>query len=30
MKEMNKYFPWFIAGFLKKELTPDTHYLKME
>jgi hypothetical protein len=30
MREMNNYFPWFIAGFYKKELTPDTHYLIIE
>ena len=30
MREMNKYFPWFKAGFLKRELTPDTHYFKFE
>lgn len=28
MKEMGKYFPWFNAGFLSKEHTPDTHYFK--
>jgi hypothetical protein len=30
MNEMNAYFPWFIAGFLKKEYTPDTHYFILE
>ncbi|NLE25515.1 MAG: hypothetical protein GX625_09275 [Clostridiaceae bacterium] len=26
MNEMQRYFPWFIAGFLPKECSPDTHY----
>lgn len=26
MNEMHRYFPWFIAGFLPRECTPDTHY----
>ena len=26
MNEMYRYFPWYIAGFLPKEYTPDTHY----
>jgi len=26
MNEMNRHFPWFIAGFLPREYTPDTHY----
>ncbi|NLM76141.1 MAG: hypothetical protein GX187_08640 [Clostridiaceae bacterium] len=30
MKEMEKHFPWFNAGFLSREYTPDTHYYKME
>lgn len=30
MREMSIYFPWFIAGFLKREYTPDTHYFVME
>jgi len=30
MKEMAKYFPWFKAGFLKREHTPDTHYYIIE
>lgn len=29
MEIMNHYFPWFIAGFLKREYTPDTHYFKL-
>lgn len=29
MEEMHRYFPWFIAGFLKREYTPDTHYLEV-
>lgn len=24
-----EYFPWFIGGFLKREYTPDTHYIKL-
>lgn len=30
MKEMEKYFPWFNAGFLPRELTPDTHYFAVD
>ena len=29
MREMKTYFSWFNAGFLRKDLTPDTHYLKV-
>ena len=29
MKDMNKYFPWFDAGFIPKQYTPGTHYLKI-
>lgn len=27
MNEMRVHFPWFNAGFLPREYTPDTHYL---
>ena len=30
MKDMEKYFPWFNVGFLKRECTPDTHYYILE
>ena len=30
MKDMEKHFPWFNAGFLPREYTPDTHYYVME
>lgn len=30
MKDMNTYFPWFIAGFIPKEYTPKTHYYVMD
>lgn len=29
MKEMETHFPWFNAGFLPREYTPDTHYLQV-
>ncbi|MCX7772890.1 MAG: hypothetical protein N2376_07240 [Clostridia bacterium] len=30
MKELNHYFPWFIAGFLPREHTPNTHYYSIQ